>query len=188
MSRTTTQFARNRRGFSLIEMTVVIAVSSVLLGIVVSYIIALKQWDRNARSKSLRGMQMLALAESLRTDIRGGSDVLLSVEGPLVIMAGTGVQMRYEFRDEGCVRTVVTADVKTPDSEAGRRDLFAVGGGGRWKVERKETGRRPLIEVTVEPSASENQSKESWSPPLCVYAALGADPPAAIEPLSNSVE
>jgi len=159
-----------RDGFSLIEMLVVIALSSLLLGIVISLMLSLKQWDRLSRTNSVRNEQLLRLAGVLRSDIRGGSDVLVSVEGPLVVMTASGEQLKYELGPDGCRRTVVA-----PGESGPRIDLFAIGKAAKWIIERKETGRRPLIAVTLEQVVQEGTRDVPKLMPFLVYAALGAD-------------
>ena len=106
-----------RNGFSLVEMLVVVALSSLLMGVVVSLMLGLKQWDRLSRTNSTRNEQLLRLASTLRSDIRGGTDVLVSVEGPLVVMTASGEQLRYELGSEGCRRTVVAPGTADPRAD-----------------------------------------------------------------------
>jgi prepilin-type N-terminal cleavage/methylation domain-containing protein len=165
--------AKPRRAFSLIEMMVVMAVSALLLGVATSFLWSVRSRDRLVREESSHTMQSFRLAEALRDDIRGGVDVLESIDGPLVVMSPTGEQTRYELTPRGCVRSIVTPGV----AEA-RRDEFAIGRAGGWNVERLPAGRRPLVAVTLKHS-DEPQSDDQ---PFVVYAALGADlPPAAPE-------
>jgi prepilin-type N-terminal cleavage/methylation domain-containing protein len=159
-----------RDGFSLIEMLVVIALSSLVLGVVVSLMLELRQWDRLSRSKTTRNEQLLRLASTLRSDIRRGADVLLSVEGPLVVMTASGEQLRYELGPEGCRRTIVAGDAAAP-----RADLFAIGKASKWNVERRPAGRRPLLAVTIEQDAKRSDPTAPRLLPFLVYASLGAD-------------
>jgi prepilin-type N-terminal cleavage/methylation domain-containing protein len=162
--------AESRGGFSLIEMLVVIALSSVLLGVVVSLMLGLKQWDRVSRTSSVRNEQLLRLAGVLRSDIRDGTDVLLSIDGPLVVMTASGEQLRYELLSDGCRRTVVAPGVAAP-----RTDLFAIGKATKWNLQRKPAGRRPLIAVTLEQDVAKNEPTAPRWMPFLVCAALGAD-------------
>lgn len=161
---------RSRDGFSLVEMLVVIALSSLVMGVVVSLMIEFRQWDRLCRVKNTRNEQLLRLSSTLRSDIRRGNDVLLSVEGPLVVMTASGEQLRYELGPEGCRRTVVTRDDATP-----RDDLFAIGQASKWNVERQPTGRRPLVAVTIENAEKRRDPAAPRWLPFLVYATLGAD-------------
>jgi prepilin-type N-terminal cleavage/methylation domain-containing protein len=161
---------RSRDGFSLVEMLVVIALSSLVLGVVVSLMIELRQWDRLCRTTSTRNEQLLRLASTLRSDIRRGSDVLLSVEGPLVVMTASGEQLRYELGPEGCRRTVLARDAAAP-----RDDLFAIGKASKWNVERRPEGRRPLLAITIRVEPKRNDPTAPPLMPFLVYASLGAD-------------
>jgi prepilin-type N-terminal cleavage/methylation domain-containing protein len=161
---------KGRNAFSLIEVLVAVAISSLLMGVVVSLMLGLKQWDRVSRATSVRNEQLLRLAGTLRTDIRGGSDVLLSVEGPLVVMTASGEQLRYELGADGCRRTVIA-----PGGAGPRTDLFAIGKASNWIVERKAPGRRPLVAVTLESPAAKDGTAERRLLPFLVCAAVGAD-------------
>jgi len=159
-----------RDGFSLVEMLVVIALSSLVLGVVVSLMFELRQWDHLCRLKNTRNEQLLRLSTTLRSDIRRGNDVLLSVAGPLVVMTASGEQLRYELGPEGCRRTVVTSD----DTSL-RDDLFAIGRASKWNVERQPAGRRPLLAVTIEKDEKRRDPASPRLLPFLVYASLGAD-------------
>jgi prepilin-type N-terminal cleavage/methylation domain-containing protein len=161
---------RSSAGFSLVEMLVVIALSAMVMGVVVSLMLELRQWDRLCRVKNTRNEQLLRLSTTLRSDIRRGNDVLLSVAGPLVVMTASGEQFRYELGPEGCRRTVVTRDDPVP-----RDDLFAIGRASKWNVERRPAGRRPLLSVTIENGEVRRDPAAPRLIPFLVYASLGAD-------------
>jgi type II secretory pathway component PulJ len=167
---------RRRAGFSLVEMVVVVGLSTLLMGIVVSLMFGLREWDRLSRVNSVRNEQLLRLAGVLREDIRSGSEVHVADDGPLVVLTASGEQSRYELRPEGCVRTVAHS------GEAERLgDLFAVGVASRWIVKQESGGRRPLVEVTIEAKSASDSPDKRRLLPFLVYAALGADL-AAVEP------
>ena len=161
-----------RRGISLVEMMVVISVSAMLLGVATSMLFSLRNRDRHMYENSLRSEQMFRLAEALRADIRQGTDVLVSIDGPLVVISPDGVQTRYELQRKGCLRSTVA-----PGNAEPRNDLFAIGPAERWQVERLATGVRPLVAVTLEQATDEGTSRTA---PLLLYAVLGADAPATI--------
>jgi prepilin-type N-terminal cleavage/methylation domain-containing protein len=177
----TTPFRRNRplplsprTGFTLIEMLVVVALSSLLLGVVLSLMMGLKQWDRLSRTSSTRNEQLLRLSTALRSDIRGGADVLVSIEGPLVVMNASGEQLRYEFGPEGCHRTVIAPGSANPPTHHSA-DLFAIGAAAKWIVERKPAGKNPLVTIKIEPPSEKRESTAPRMLPFLVYAALGTD-------------
>ena len=160
----------SRRGFSLVEMLVVIALSSLVLGLVISLMISLRDFDRLSSTKNTRNAQLLRLADTLRGDIRRGNDVSLSVEGPLVVMTASGEQLRYELGPDGCRRTVIKPGVARSST-----DRFAIGEATKWNVERKAMGRKPLVAVTLEQQVHKNDPTAPKLLPFLVYAALGAD-------------
>lgn len=164
---------RGRAGFSLIEMLVVVALSSLLLGIVVSLMFGLREWDQLSRVNNTRNEQLLRLAGVLREDIRNGNKVLVSLEGPLVVLTASGAQSRYELRPEGCLRTV-----SKPGQQERPADLFSIGAAGRWIVGQKSAGHRPLVEVTLEAGERTRPSEKQRLLPFLVCAALGGNNPA----------
>jgi prepilin-type N-terminal cleavage/methylation domain-containing protein len=159
---------RGRAAFTLVEMMVVIALSAVVLGIVVSLAQGLMRWDQLSRTRGLQGEQLAELAELLRTDIRHGTDASLAAGGSLVVTSSEGEQIRYEPDNEGCRRTVAGGPSAEP-----RTDLLTIGGTQSWKIESTATGRRPLILVTLERAATEDPPTPPT--PFLVQAELGAD-------------
>jgi type II secretory pathway pseudopilin PulG len=170
MTRSVAHCGRRRAGFSLVEMVVVVGLTSLLVGIVVSLMFGLREWDRLSRVNSTRNEQLLRLAGVLREDIRSGSEVRVSDDGPLVVLTASGEQSRYELRPEGCVRMVAK-----PGTEERAGDLFAVGVACRWIVKQETGGRRPLVEVSLEAKPEKASRDKSRLLPFIVYAALGAD-------------
>jgi len=165
---------------TLIEVSVVVALSSIVMGIVISLAIALQQSDRKLRWNGVHTERLTALAETLRTDIRAASDVSVSTEKTLVVASAGVGETRYELTAMGCRRIV--ADVS---AEAGsRRDFFAIDGAHSWIVERGTPGRRPLILVRMHYAKDEDGSERAA--PLLVYAALGADLQAVVAPSSQA--
>jgi hypothetical protein len=158
-----------RRAITLLEVLVVVALSSLVMGVVVSFAIALQQSDRNVRSFFVRIERLSELAEALRTDIRRAADASLASEKKLAITLASGGEIQYELGESGCQR-VVTTDDKTPAT----REFFAVGACESWTLEHGTPGRRPLVMVTMRYAETDKEAK-SGPAPLLVYAALGAD-------------
>ena len=91
---------------TLVEVSVVAALSSILLGVVISFTVGLKQWDRRFREHGLHNEQAVRLSNCIRADIRQCDDVSLSAENVLVIAALDESQTRYELLPDGCRRVV----------------------------------------------------------------------------------
>jgi hypothetical protein len=167
------QLGCRRSAISLLEVMVVTAVSTVIMGAVIFLAIALKQRDHAVRKLAVESERQSELAETLRSDIRLASDVSLPAETLLVVTAPDGRQMRYELAASGCRRTVVEPGVTAP-----RVELFLVGAAALWELDNGPAGRRPLRIVTLRRPVATVDARASGMP-LLVYAALGADLPPA---------
>ena len=161
-----------RRGFSLVEMMVVIALSAMVLGVVVSMMTGLRRWDRRFRARAVECDRLIALGDVIRADILTASDVGTPVNGQLVITSPAGESTRYELGRRGCTRTVEASEAVNR-----RTELFAIGPATAWNVSRDAAGRRPLVMVTLDRTEVDPQAPRRV--PLLVYGALGADHAAA---------
>ena len=158
-----------RRGLSLVEMMVVITLSSMLVGIVVTFAVSLMQSDRRMRSATVASDQLAVLAATLRSDMRLARDVTLRDNAKqLVVTFPERRRAEYTCDSEGCQRKLLDAD-ESPS----RSDLFRVEAAVEWKIERLRPGRRPLLAIVLERASSRDPAAKL--PPLLVYAALGAD-------------
>ena len=155
---------------TLVEVSVVAALSSILLGVVISFTVGLKQWDRRFREHGLHNEQAVRLGNCLRADIRQARDVSLSAENVLVIAAPDESQSRYELLPDGC-RRVVKHSGDAPEKQV---ESFNIGAAKSWRLERGAPGRRPAMVVWLEGPIPDKSSIGSI---LFVYAALGADLP-----------
>jgi hypothetical protein len=160
---------------TLIEVTVVVALSSIVMGIVISLTVALKQKDRAMRAFAVESERLSELSETLRTDVRRANDLSRPADTMLVMSSPNNSQIQYELTASGCRRTVTK-----PGEAPTHVDLFAIGPAASWTIEQGPRGRRPLYIVTLHRLASAGDG-ESRVAPMLVYAALGADlPPTAI--------
>jgi hypothetical protein len=162
----------SRSAMTLPEVMVGVALSSIVMGVLISLAIALKQRDRAIRSFAVESERRCELAELLRTDIRRAARVSLPDAMALVVTRPDGGETRYELTRAGCKRTVADSGGGKP-----RFDLFTVGSVTSWSLEPGPRGRRPLFAVTLN-RASQKADKDSRRVPLLVYAALGADLPS----------
>jgi hypothetical protein len=165
---------------TLIEVLVAVVLSSLVMGIVISFVVALQRSDRGARAFALRGERASELALALRSDLRQAAEASLSSAKTLAIKFAGGRAILYELADGGCQRVGGAPD------QLSEREFFAVGDAESWTLERDVTGRRPLIMVTMN-FAKKDKERESQPAPLLVYAALGADLPEVVAPMSRSI-
>jgi prepilin-type N-terminal cleavage/methylation domain-containing protein len=173
-----------RRAMTLVEVLVVVVLSSLVMGVVISFTVALQQSDRNMRSFAVRIERVSELAAALRSDLRQSKDVSLPSMKKLAIKLGGGGEIQYELSDRGCQR-VVPVEGNAPAA----REFFAVGPAEKWELKHEAGGRRPLAIVIMQFAERDKQS-ESRPAPLLVCAALGADLPEVVTltTLSNGKE
>ena len=119
---------------TLVEVSVVAALSSILLGVVISFTVGLKQWDRRFREHGLHNEQAVRLSNCIRADIRQVRDVSLSAENVLVIAAPDESQTRYELLPDGC-RQVVKQSGDAPEKQV---ESFNIGAAKSWRLEARD--------------------------------------------------
>ncbi len=139
------QHDRRRSAMTLIEVLVVVVLSSLVMGVVISFTVALQRSDRNVRSFAVRIDRLNELASALRSDLRQAEDASLESAKKLAIKFGSGREIQYELADRGCLRVVAAEDDLPPV-----REYFAVGAAEKWQLERETGGRRPLVMVTMQ--------------------------------------
>jgi hypothetical protein len=155
---------------TLVEVIVVVSLSAVLLGVVISLAVSLQHWDSRFRDHAVQNDQLTRLTESIRSDIRRANDVSLPNKNQLAISTANGIAIRYEIQPEGCRRVT-----KQPGATAERTELFTIKPDAFWTIERETAGRRPAIVVSLqEPGAD---AITTGLTQMLVYAALGADVP-----------
>jgi hypothetical protein len=170
----------HRAAMTLVEVAVVVAVSSIVMGVLVSLAIALFQRDRAIRSFAVESDRRSEMAELLRTDIRRATDVKLLSDNVLLVTLYNGTEVRYELAETNCKRTV-----SMPEGSKPRFDSFAVGKAVSWSLEPGPPGRRPLFIVTLNRATRTADASARPNPLLLVYAALSADLPAAVATISS---
>jgi hypothetical protein len=155
---------------TLVEVMVAVALSSILLGVVISVTVSLQRWDSRFRSDRVRSDNLSELAEVLRSDIRGASAASVTEKDRIVLTFPDRREIRYELLPDGCLRNVTQSGNATDGKTS-----FMMGKDGSWQVERVESGRWPVIVVSLEGPAADDRSIHL--PVLYVYASVGADAP-----------
>ena len=157
-----------RTGLMLVEVSVAVALSSLVLGLLVSMLVVLTQMDRRMQYRAIERQRQLELAERLRTDLRLATDVTLRNDKTLIVHRPDERQARYDIVSAGIRRTTHSSDGKASES-----DIFAIQLAEAWQIERNQAGRHPLIMVTWRRSAA--KKPQSRPIPFLVFAALGVD-------------
>jgi type II secretory pathway pseudopilin PulG len=159
-----------RRATTLVELLVVVTLVTILLSIVGSLAVHLRQWDRQVRDHSQHGNQLANLAETLRGDVRRATSVTLPEKNTVAIAGPASSEILYELQPEACRRTV-----KIPGETSPKIETFAIGPADSWKLETAAPGRHPAYTLSLE--RSDFGKADFQSVPFFVYAALGSDTP-----------
>jgi type II secretory pathway pseudopilin PulG len=163
------RLGRRRAATTLVELLIVITLVSLLLSIVGTLAVRLRQWDRQMRDRSQHGDQFVKLGESIRADIRRARNVTQPDQKTIAIAGSDSREIRYELESDGCRRTM-----KSPGNTSSTVDRFAIGAAKSWKLENAASGRRPACTIALD---LDSEHASSVSAPFFVYAALGADTP-----------
>lgn len=161
---------RRRRAMTLVELLVVTTLVSILMAVVGTLAVHLRQWDRHVRDHSQHGTQLTNVAEMIRADIRRATGVTRPEKKILAITAADGREIRYELQPDGCRRTI-----KSPGDKAVSTEIFAIGLANAWIVEPATPGRRPAYMVSLD--RSDTDQATSQPVPFFVYAAIGSETP-----------
>jgi len=152
---------------TLIEAMVVVTVMSLIVGVALSLLVSLRNWDRTARDRNARNDQLIRLAEMLRTDIREAREVSMPSERTLLIEQPDNQRIEYELGDSGsCRRTKRQGESAEPIV-----DSFTVGPASAWALDRNDAGAQPSLAILI---ARPSQT-ERLPAPLLVRATLAAD-------------
>lgn len=161
---------RRRCATTLVELLVVTTLVSILMAVVGTLAVHLRQWDRHVRDHSRQSSQLTDLAEAIRADIRRATNVTRP-EKKIIAITGTDSRVvRYDLLPDGCRRTIKSPGEKSPGTET-----FAIGSVDSWKLEPAMPGRRPAYTISLE--RSDLDKTTSQPVPFLVYAAIGSDMP-----------
>ena len=160
--------ARARSGISIVEITVAVSLSSIVLGLVVSLAIALQQMDRRMQHRGIEREQQLRLVESIRIDIRRAADVASPGDDMLVVRLANKGRSEYVIRNGEINRTVIS-----DGGDVIRKESFGIRAAESWSTERDDSGGRPLITISLKRGAIKKAHQTGM--PFMVVAVLGAD-------------
>jgi type II secretory pathway pseudopilin PulG len=159
-----------RRATTLVELLVVTTLMTIVLAIVTTLAVRLRQWDRQVREHGQHINQLAALAEAIRADARHASKVVLPEKTTIAIGDSDGREIRYELRPDGCRRVAKAPGAASPEIE-----IFAIGSAEAWKLDSAEPGLHPAYLLSLE--RSEPEKANSRPTPFFVYATIGGDKP-----------
>jgi type II secretory pathway pseudopilin PulG len=165
-----------RRGMTIVELLVVIAVQSALLALMAGLFAVLYQADRHGRAQIEAATWLEALGDAFRRDVRAatprGASSADSVAPPKgatggesAAAAATPALLVLELPDGRTVRYTIetggVARVESRGQQTLRRELFRLPAGARATVESAEDAGMPLVRLVVE-----SQRKPSSAPPV----------------------
>ncbi len=169
-----------RRGYSLIELLVVITSVTVILGLCAVTIQALMRVNGDAQARLSASATFARLASQFRADVHGSDEVQLTPASPagsnpadakvpagLKLTRGPNVVIQYEARNGRVARDESIAGKRS------RHESYLVGKGNVVVFERREEGSRPFIVMAM----SRVTGREPLEPPqpLEVLALQGKD-------------
>jgi type II secretory pathway pseudopilin PulG len=162
--------SRRRRATTLVELLAVVALVSILLTVVGTLAVHLRQWDRQVRDHRQHTSQLAVLAEKMRADVRRSTNITLPAKNTVAIDGPESREISYELEFGLCRRMVKTRGEQSPKIET-----FAIGPVDGWKLETAAPGRRPAYTISLERSDSDKATSRQAA--FFVYAALGSDLP-----------
>ncbi|MEN6448912.1 MAG: type II secretion system protein [Thermoguttaceae bacterium] len=148
-----------KRGFSLVEMIVVLTVASVLMGIAVTLLCALIRAQGTSREVVEQTVSINRLAERFRRDVHAAQEFTKETDG-----AHIG-SVEYLVKGSTVNRSVWTGKNRT------EQDAFHLGDGYTARLETVATDARRLVRLTVVPQETATMGRRS----LQIEAALGFD-------------
>lgn len=120
-----TQRNRSRRGFTLIETLVLISVSSVLTGIVVTGMASLFRYNRTTNAHAVTQIQLRQLATTLRADVHQANAARWDdASNTLRLEMDTSHTVEYRVSETRWVRIETLRDAKAVTTAFGIDDSF----------------------------------------------------------------
>ena len=154
-----------RRGFTLIEVAVVVSITSVLFALSATTIVALLKLERQFASDASLQRALGRLSDHLREDAHQA--VTAQCERMCALEMGEGTTVRYAFETPAVVREVRRGDTVE------HRDSFTLGRDAKVEFVLESVGSRQLVLMTIDFSAAEGRTRISQvAGPLEIAAAV----------------
>lgn len=155
-----------RLGLSLIEIMVVITLTSMLVGLVATYMATLLRLGNSTREQSVHRMQVERLTDSIRHDLRRAIGVTQSSDKVLEVQLPDGVAWRYVLENGRCTRSQ-----PTDNGQENAKQVYTVGPTKGWRLE--ETTHQPgrIVSLWIDPAATIGH--QSPRPPIWIVGQLG---------------
>ena len=96
-----------RRASSLVEVLVVISLTGLMFGVVVTTLASLLRHQQATRTRVAERSEIIRLTDALRSDLRRGAQLSQPNPMTLEVVPTTGFKVRYEISGDKCLRQVV---------------------------------------------------------------------------------
>lgn len=136
-----------RRGFTLVEVTVLMTAVAVMLGMCVVVLQLALRLETDARGRFDRATALTRLAERFRIDVRGARGVEIDPELPKALRVDLASGRSAEYRVEGAGEV---ARVESAGDEVVRRDSFQVPQTGEARLELREIDGRRFAVLSID--------------------------------------
>jgi hypothetical protein len=153
----------SRRATTLVEVMVVMTLTSMVLAAATGLIVQLRRWDNRVRANVVVGDETSRLAEAIRADVRIATKVAKSSRTVMTIVGPNNDETRYMLENDLCRR-----EVKKPGAQVASIETFTIGPAVGWGVEPEASGRRLAYAISLERLSPEEAT--SHTVPLYLYA------------------
>jgi len=130
-----------RRGKTLIELVVVVSLTSIVLSLAATTLVALYRIERQTRATSSQGQTLCSLASRLRQDAHAAQQA--TVAGGCELALADGRRIRYVAGPQGILREV------TRGSAVEHRDTFALAAPLAAEFQLAPVGQRSLVTLAI---------------------------------------
>jgi prepilin-type N-terminal cleavage/methylation domain-containing protein len=163
--------SRRLRGFTLIEMIVVISTLATLLGITTAILFQMFRVDQSERARVVAASNLERLARAFRIDAHASTGPADRTDARLVLPMADGRSIEYLVRELDVLRTVRRAG-KTEGFEIYRRPPATLA-----RFESTRDGPRPFVAIvfTLDPAAKPKRPGDPAYRDYRIEAAPGRD-------------
>ncbi len=159
------QRAKSRKGWTLVELLVVISLSVMMMGVVTAFLRIIFQSSAGARRDANLQTSVARLSDAFRADVHSAEQATIQ-DGSLQLKTRSGAIIQYRKTDRGVRRDETHVDGQS------RRDGFWLPAAWevRWDV--PTSSKRSLIGITIDSSDARPGLEAGAFGPLAIRAAL----------------
>ena len=151
---------RDCAGYSLIELTVTISLSSIIMGMVLTTMVSLFQCDQNFNERFAYRTEFHRLSSSIRSDIHQAAEMDWDASTQTLHLNGPDqVKIQYQFTDGSGLRTITLTDNSIKQIRYLCRDSFT------WSCEPSNANEGVLVKFKILNSQPTDRSSKKHSLP-----------------------